>query len=440
MLQLSSEEVIQLAPDAASVSAARGLSSPAKWVLLGQDDEAVWGECKGSGAKPYQVQVDVQGPAFKCSCPSRKFPCKHGLALLLMRAQDASRFTDARPAWVDEWLDGRRQRAEKAEAKRQAPSEAVADPQAAAKREAARLERMAAGLQDLEVWMADQVRQGLIQLTQQPEVWDTQARRLVDNQLPGLAEPLRRIGALVGQGEDWPRRVLTEFGRLSLMVAAFARREQLPALVWEDLRTALGWPQEKTAALQGDVLEDEWLVLGESAEENQQIWTRRLWLQGHATGRVALLVDHAHGSRVFAESFVVGQKLALRLGFYPSHHPLRAQLVERGMGAAGGVPVAPSLAASLEALSAHGAAQPWRSLHPLVLAGVQLVFHVEHWLAVGDGVQWGLDLPRAQGLALLARSGGAPLTLMGEWNGRQLLPLSAWQDELIWTRNLEQAL
>ncbi|MCE1185823.1 MAG: hypothetical protein LWW92_09495, partial [Rhodocyclales bacterium] len=63
MLQLSSEEVIQLAPDAASVSAARGLSSPAKWVLLGQDDEAVWGECKGSGAKPYQVQVDVQGPA-----------------------------------------------------------------------------------------------------------------------------------------------------------------------------------------------------------------------------------------------------------------------------------------------------------------------------------------------------------------------------------------
>lgn len=335
MLQLSSEEVIQLAPDAASVSAARGLSSPAKWVLLGQDDEAVWGECKGSGAKPYQVQVDVQGPAFKCSCPSRKFPCKHGLALLLMRAQDASRFTDARPAWVDEWLDGRRQRAEKAEAKRQAPSEAVADPQAAAKREAARLERMAAGLQDLEVWMADQVRQGLIQLAQQPEVWDTQARRLVDNQLPGLAEPLRRIGALVGQGEDWPRRVLTEFGRLSLMVAAFARREQLPALVWEDLRTALGWPQEKTAALQGEVLEDEWLVLGESAEENQQIWTRRLWLQGHATGRVALLVDHAHGSRVFAESFVVGQKLALRLGFYPSHHPLRAQLVERGMGGCG---------------------------------------------------------------------------------------------------------
>jgi hypothetical protein len=437
MLQLSSEEVTQLAPDAASVSAARGLAAPAKWVSLGQDEDAVWGECKGSGAKPYQVQVDAQGPAFKCSCPSRKFPCKHGLALLLMRAQDASRFTDARPAWVDEWLQGRRQRAEKAEAKRQAPPEAVADPQAAAKREAARLERMAAGLQDLERWMGDQLRQGLIQLGSQPEVWDVQARRLVDSQLSGLAEPLRRIGTLVGQDEDWPRRVLAEFGRLGLMVTAFAHRDQLPALVWEDLRTALGWPQEKTAALQGEQVDDDWLVLGEHCTENQDIWTRRLWLQGRGSGRVALLVDHAHGGRIFAESFVVGQCLRLRLGFYPSQAPQRAQLVERGPASIGVPPAAPDMARSLEALATDLAAQPWRRVHPLVLPQVQVVFHVEHWLALGDGVQWHLDLSRAQGFALLARSGGAPLTLVGEWNGQQLVPLSGWQDELIWTRSVE---
>jgi uncharacterized Zn finger protein len=27
------------------------------------------------------VSVDLSGPAFRCTCPSRKFPCKHGLAL-----------------------------------------------------------------------------------------------------------------------------------------------------------------------------------------------------------------------------------------------------------------------------------------------------------------------------------------------------------------------
>src|SRR3954454_6582888 len=76
-----------LAPDTASVTAARRLARPAPWSELGHDQRSLWGLCKGSGAKPYQVQVDLQeGPAYKCSCPSRKFPCKHALALLLLLA------------------------------------------------------------------------------------------------------------------------------------------------------------------------------------------------------------------------------------------------------------------------------------------------------------------------------------------------------------------
>ena len=112
---LTREAVLALAPDEASAKAARGLISPAKWPLLGHDAQAAWGECQGSGSKPYQTQVDLSGPVFKCSCPSRKFPCKHGLALLLMRAQEPQRFstTGAPPAWVSAWLDGRRERAEK---------------------------------------------------------------------------------------------------------------------------------------------------------------------------------------------------------------------------------------------------------------------------------------------------------------------------------------
>ncbi len=45
------------------------------------------GLCQGSGRQPYQARVDLAEPAFKCSCPSRKFPCKHGLALLLLFAK-----------------------------------------------------------------------------------------------------------------------------------------------------------------------------------------------------------------------------------------------------------------------------------------------------------------------------------------------------------------
>jgi hypothetical protein len=92
-MTLTIEGVLALAPDDVSAKAARGLSSPTKWPLLGANDAAAWGECQGSGSKPYQTQVDLSGPAFRCSCPSRKFPCKHGLALLIMRAQSAEMFT-----------------------------------------------------------------------------------------------------------------------------------------------------------------------------------------------------------------------------------------------------------------------------------------------------------------------------------------------------------
>ncbi len=52
------EQALALAPDAASVKAARKLLNVGKWSLLEFDDAAIWGECKGSGKKPYLVQID----------------------------------------------------------------------------------------------------------------------------------------------------------------------------------------------------------------------------------------------------------------------------------------------------------------------------------------------------------------------------------------------
>src|ERR1700722_8597860 len=79
----SSDSVLALAPEDSSRRAAGPLSRPAPWHDIGATDDAVWGLCAGSGKNPYQVIVDLAGPAYKCSCPSRKFPCKHALGLLL---------------------------------------------------------------------------------------------------------------------------------------------------------------------------------------------------------------------------------------------------------------------------------------------------------------------------------------------------------------------
>src|SRR6476469_9727229 len=80
----TSDRIIALAPDPSSAKAGRELANPRKWVTLGLNEAAIWGECQGSGSKPYRTQIDLIEPAFKCSCPSRKFPCKHALALFLL--------------------------------------------------------------------------------------------------------------------------------------------------------------------------------------------------------------------------------------------------------------------------------------------------------------------------------------------------------------------
>lgn len=78
----SEEQVLALSPDASSTKAARDLSRPEKWQLLAIDALVLWGEIKGSSSTPYRTQIDLQNIAFKCSCPSRKFPCEHGLSSL----------------------------------------------------------------------------------------------------------------------------------------------------------------------------------------------------------------------------------------------------------------------------------------------------------------------------------------------------------------------
>ncbi len=80
----SADRVLDLAPDESSRrSAGCARAAGARGSGAGVAGDVLWGLCAGSGKNPYQVVVDLSGPAYKCSCPSRKFPCKHALGLLL---------------------------------------------------------------------------------------------------------------------------------------------------------------------------------------------------------------------------------------------------------------------------------------------------------------------------------------------------------------------
>ena len=116
--------MLALAPDAAVAHAARGLAVPTTWSNLGSDDVGVWGLYRGTSAEPYEVMVDRAGPAWRCSCPSRKVPCKHTLGLLLLWAE-GNVPTTVRPERAASWLAARAAAAA-AEAGPDAPSRPAA--------------------------------------------------------------------------------------------------------------------------------------------------------------------------------------------------------------------------------------------------------------------------------------------------------------------------
>lgn len=460
MMQLSASEVLQLSPDDASAKAAKGLVIPKKWPRLEYDEQAIWGECQGSGSKPYQVQVDKSGPAFRCTCPSRKFPCKHGLALLLLMAQNPADFSAApAPAWVTEWLASRQERAEKQEARIAEKREAPADPQASARREEARLKRMGAGMEELERWLNDRLRQGLAQLSGQTEIWEELARRMVDAQAPGLAFRLRQIGARVGRDESWPGIVLGGLGQLRVLIDAFRRLDSLPPAMQQDVRAALGLSIDRDSVLaSGERLRDDWRVLGQAIDEDGNLWSRRVWLHGRQSRRTALLLDFAHGNRRFEQNYLTASSLHGELAFFPGNLPLRAlntgdtQLLPASPETKADSTVNPKngpnltvvaplptgqLDTALEALAQAVAANPWQSPHPMLVDGVPGMGDRSWLLHCPERRCLVLHLRDEDGWKLLAASGGAPLTVFGEWNGEVLRPLAAWQEKLLWQEAVE---
>lgn len=445
-MHFSRELILQQAPDEASAKAAKGLLDVSKWQNLGATEHALWGECKGSGSKPYQVQIDLAAVAFKCSCPSRKFPCKHGLALALIRAEQSAAITASDlPAWVSEWLEGRQQRAEKQEQKKNAVSERkVADadePAVSAKR----LQRMGAGLDELERWLQDQVAQGLAALAGDESSLRTLAARMVDAQLPGVASRLRELSRVPGSGVvagvDWSARLLGAFGRLQLMIDGYRQLASLPLPEQMDLTQALGLPQSKEdVASQGDGVTDQWRVLGQFVDEDERLWLRRVWLQGHVSGRVALLQDFAHGARRFDQAFLVDSVIVAELAFYPGAFPLRAMLLGAPtLTEPMALPPAPASAA-FETIAQAVAANPWATPQPLCIEdGVPECDSSGQWqLRIPGEGRVPLRLADREGWTLCALAGGHRLRVFGEWHqgveGSYLRPLTAWQDQaLAWS-------
>jgi hypothetical protein len=426
----TAEQVLALAPDAFSQRAARELSTSAPWSGTGAFESLVWGRCRGSGANPYQTVVDLAEPAYRCTCPSRKLPCKHALGLLLLWSAggvpDVAEPADFAVAWAES-------RADRAVAADGATRPATPrDPEQAARTAARRQQRVTRGLAELDIWLRDQVRTGIAGASADAyRRFDGMAARMVDAQAPGVAATLRRLPQITSSGPGWPGRLLSELAQLRLLVAAHERLAELPDPLAATVRSRVGYTVATEDVLATPPVRDLWHVLGSTESESGNLVTRRTWLWAAAADRPALVLSFGAGGQPPDRSLVGGTALDVDLHFYPGQPPLRA-VVGLQYAEPQTLPwITPTarprtVSRLLDEHAAARAQDPWLTVWPTLVDVRPARAGGQWWLLDEDRASLPVRGGRELLWPVLATSGGDIVTVAAELFDGSLFPIGVW--------------
>lgn len=463
---LTLRKIEEMAPDQASLTAAGKLKKAGRWPVRATDGtRLVWGECQGSGANPYRTVADLEDLGYKCTCPSRKFPCKHALSLMWQYVDSPGDFSPSPvPEWVQDWLGRRRKRTGDAESetdsKRSRASARVAeregterplDPEATAKKAAAaakasqraRAARHAAildGLDDVDRWLLDVLDQGLASFSSSMhDQCRTLARRLVDAKAPALAGRLDQLPAelLAISPDARPGAAVEALGQLYLLTQAYRRLEALPPTLAADIRRLVGIADKRDDVLADPAAprrEGVWVCIGArtvtQADELQRV--ESWWMAAENRDAVepsfGLLVDyHPLSAGRLVSPFSPGDALRGGFVFYPSACPLRALMAHREEGALAEAPLPPprhSLSEFLEDYRSRLARLPWLGLWPASV-GPAVIARDASGLAVLTDGEASLPIHAHQSEEAGLLEALAIDHALGVWDGRALTLFSA---------------
>lgn len=196
MSQWTESYVDSLAPNAGAIKNGKDLVKKNSFPVLhrSEDGTLLFGECHGSGKDPYRCSVDMlqEGvPVFRCTCPSRQFPCKHNMGLMYAYLSGKP-FTEA-PVPPD--ILEKREKAEKREEKKKEEAASGAPAPKRKTNKAALQKKLAAQLEGISIaekLLLQLVQSGLGTLDKKAlETAEDQAKQLGNYYIPGIQTALR---------------------------------------------------------------------------------------------------------------------------------------------------------------------------------------------------------------------------------------------------------
>lgn len=186
---ITEELILSLATNQNAITNAKKIVSSGGFVTLYQTEnkDLIFGECKGSGKSGYQTSADFSGdtPIFRCSCPSRQFPCKHSLAIMYAWLNGKKFETADVPEDVQKKREKIEKRIEKAkEEVANGPKKPSKTSLAAAKK---KLQKQLEGLELAETFATDLLNRGVSSINGSSSAsYKNLAKQLGDYYLPEL--------------------------------------------------------------------------------------------------------------------------------------------------------------------------------------------------------------------------------------------------------------
>src|SRR4030095_7650286 len=152
------------------------------------------------------------------------------------------------------------------------------DEAAQAKRQQARQLKVSDGIEELNAWLKDIIRNGIISIPEQGSAFfENMSRRVIDAQAPGLAGMVRSLGETNFYTEGWPRQFMDQLLRIYIITEGFKNNIAVNELVQEDIKTWIGFTQNQDELKEQNGILDTWLVLGKQTSEVDAITTEKFW-------------------------------------------------------------------------------------------------------------------------------------------------------------------
>ncbi|MDM8542125.1 SWIM zinc finger family protein [Desulfococcaceae bacterium HSG9] len=196
MIDIDTAFIDSVAANANAIKNGKALIVKKKFLKYSKsaDETLIFSECKGSGATHYYSSADFivpEKPVFRCSCPSRQFPCKHCIGLMYAYVGGNAFKTDE----VPEDITRKREKAAKRVWKKKETSDKPrkVNKSALKKKMKAQLD----GLDLLETMTLDLIRGGLGSISMKTaRLIEEQAKQLGNAYLPGAQYALHDFTSL----------------------------------------------------------------------------------------------------------------------------------------------------------------------------------------------------------------------------------------------------